>query len=118
MTSLAVQGENIIAGDAISSVSVLKVSGTDLQTVARHYGPLWPVTVESVRNSGVIGANVSQLPISKFQSLTPPQCDCNLFTFSIAQLNGRRILQLDGNFHLGDVVNKFIPGNIHSVLPS
>lgn len=42
------------------------------------------------------------------------QCDCNLFTFSVKHSDGRRSLELDGNFHLGDVVNKFIPGGLGS----
>lgn len=61
MTSLAVRGDLVIIGDAISSVSVLRVASNDLETVARHYGPLWPVAVEGARNNGVIGANVRGL---------------------------------------------------------
>ena len=59
VTSLAVHDGTVIAGDAISSVSVLKVVNNDLQTVARHYGPMWPVAVEGLRDNGVIAANVS-----------------------------------------------------------
>ncbi|KAJ3557088.1 hypothetical protein NM688_g1656 [Phlebia brevispora] len=96
VTSLAVRGDNVIVGDAISSVSVVKVEGIEIKTVARHYGPMWPVAVGSVKNNGIIGANA----------------DCNLFTFSISQQSNRKVLQLDGNFYLGDLVNKFIPGGL------
>ena len=57
VTSLAAREDTLIVGDAISSVSILKVDGNELRTVARHYGPMWPVAVEAVQN-GVIGANV------------------------------------------------------------
>lgn len=58
VTNLAVHSDRLIAGDALSSVSVLKLQGKELRTVARDYAPLWPVAVEATRNNGVIGSNV------------------------------------------------------------
>lgn len=58
VTSLVARGDNLITGDAISSVSIVKVKGNDLETVARNYGPLWPIAVAGGRDQGVIGANV------------------------------------------------------------
>ncbi|KAF7790799.1 hypothetical protein EIP86_001756 [Pleurotus ostreatoroseus] len=95
VTSLAARDDKIIAGDAISSVSIVRIKGNDLETIARNYGPLWPVAVEAGRNKSVIGAN----------------CDCNLFTLSISQ---QKTLQLDGNFYLGDVVNRILPGRLNA----
>lgn len=59
VTNLVWDGQHLIVGDAISSVSVLNVTQepAKLESVARDYGPLWPVAVESTGN-GVIGANV------------------------------------------------------------
>lgn len=68
VTSLAARDDKIIAGDAISSVSIVRIKGNDLETIARNYGPLWPVAVEAGRNKSVIGANVS--------CSTSLPCDC------------------------------------------
>lgn len=67
VTSLVVSGSYLLIGDAISSVSVLQVIQVDengeivekLKTVARDYGPLWPVSLQGWGKEGVIGANVS-----------------------------------------------------------
>lgn len=58
VTSLVAHDDRVIIGDAVSSVSVLKVQGSELRTIARDYAPLWPLTVEAVRENGVIGSNV------------------------------------------------------------
>ena len=60
VTHLAFNGEHLFVGDAISSVSALRWNDDlqRLETVARDYGPLWPVAIESTQN-GVVGANVS-----------------------------------------------------------
>jgi len=96
ITSLIARDGHIVAGDAISSVTVLSIQNTELRTVARDFAPLWPVAVEMTRNGGVVGAD----------------CDCNLFTFSIGRLGARTILERDGSYHVGEVVNKFLPGGI------
>ncbi len=59
VTNLVVDGEHILVGDAISSVSVLKWNDElgRLESVARDYGPLWPTAIEGTGN-GIIGANV------------------------------------------------------------
>ena len=61
VTNLAFDGERVLVGDAISSVSVIRWNEEEqvIQTVARDYGPLWPVAIESTGN-GIIGANVSR----------------------------------------------------------
>ena len=60
LTNLAVDGDNVIVGDAIASVSILRVVENDFQTIARHYGPMWPIAVQGMQN-GVLGANVRLL---------------------------------------------------------
>ncbi|EKM59045.1 uncharacterized protein PHACADRAFT_181065 [Phanerochaete carnosa HHB-10118-sp] len=94
VTSLVARGGRLIAGDAISSVSVLEVlRGSHLRTIARDYGPVWPVAVEATKDGGVIGANT----------------DGNLFTFALPE-GPRAVLERNGHYHLGELVNKFIPG--------
>jgi len=58
VTSLGAAGDHVFAGDQISSVSLLKVLDEKLQTVARDYGPRWPVSIEAIDEKNVIGANV------------------------------------------------------------
>ncbi|KAI0826862.1 CPSF A subunit region-domain-containing protein [Trametes gibbosa] len=99
VTNLVWDGQHLIVGDAISSVSVLNVAqeGTKLESVARDYGPLWPVAIESTGN-GVIGAN----------------SDCNLFSFSLQKGPQRTVLEKDGVYHVDEVINKFIKGALSS----
>lgn len=61
LTSLVTYGDRIVAGDQISSVSILKVSDTTVHNVARDYGPLWPVCVEASDEANLIGANVKAI---------------------------------------------------------
>jgi DNA damage-binding protein 1 len=58
VTSLVSHGDSLMLGDAISSVSILKLQETQLQTVARDYGPLWPVCVQALDHESMIGSNV------------------------------------------------------------
>jgi hypothetical protein len=37
------------------------------------------------------------------------QLDCNLFTFNMQEAEGRKRLERDGHYHLGEVVTKFLP---------
>ncbi|KAI1790140.1 mono-functional DNA-alkylating methyl methanesulfonate N-term-domain-containing protein [Ganoderma leucocontextum] len=99
VTNLVVDGEHILVGDAISSVSVLKWNDElgRLESVARDYGPLWPTAIEGTGN-GIIGAN----------------SDCNLFSFSLQRTPHRTHVEKDGVYHLNDVVNKFLRGALSS----
>lgn len=64
VTNLVIDGEHILVGDAISSVSVLRWNDElgRLESVARDYGPLWPTAIEGTGN-GIIGANVRDYEI-------------------------------------------------------
>ena len=59
VTNLVCDGEHLLVGDAISSVSVIKWNEERgrFESIARDYGPLWPVSIEGT-GQGVIGANV------------------------------------------------------------
>ncbi|GJE83978.1 DNA damage-binding protein 1 [Phanerochaete sordida] len=95
VTSLVAKGDRLICGDAISSVSVLEVLNNNLKTVARDYGPVWPVALEATKDGGVIGANT----------------DGNLFTFALPEDGAaRNVLERTGSYHLGELVNTFVPG--------
>jgi DNA damage-binding protein 1 len=63
----------LFVGDAICSVSIIDVVEAEagemrLESVAKDFGPLWPVTVESLDQDTIIGANVSRSPISDYKS--------------------------------------------------
>lgn len=75
VTSLVSKESTLIVGDPISSVSVLRPVGTVLRTVARDYSPLWPVAIEAIGTSGVIGANVRGL-----HTVSPKNCRTDTFT--------------------------------------
>jgi hypothetical protein len=56
--SLTSFGGSLVLGDAMSSVTVLKVEEQELQIVARDYGPLWPISVHALDQKNIIGSNV------------------------------------------------------------
>jgi len=58
VTSLVSHGDSLMLGDVISSVSILKLQEIELRTVARDYGPLWPVCVQALDDKSMIGGNV------------------------------------------------------------
>jgi DNA damage-binding protein 1 len=58
VTSLVSNGNTLIVGDVINSISVLEVSSTGLTIKARDYTPLWPYRIQSLDNNNVVGGNV------------------------------------------------------------
>jgi hypothetical protein len=46
-----------------------------------------------------------------------PQMDCNFFTYSVQCVENKTILERDGFWNLGEVVNKFITGTRYSSFP-
>jgi hypothetical protein len=60
VSHLATCGNHVVAGDHISSVSLLSVDdGGIVKTVAKNHGPLWPVAVDMFDQHSIVGANVS-----------------------------------------------------------
>ncbi|KAF9454820.1 hypothetical protein P691DRAFT_716708 [Macrolepiota fuliginosa MF-IS2] len=96
VTSLGSVGDHVFAGDQISSVSLLRVGEEKLQTVARDYGPRWPVAVEAIDEKNVIGANDA----------------LNLFTFTLSRNLGRNVLECTGSYHIADFVTTLIRGSL------
>jgi len=58
---LVSHGTTLMLGDAISSVTFLKLDGTRLETLAKDYGSLWPVCLQRWSDTSIIGANVSRM---------------------------------------------------------
>lgn len=55
---LATFDDYILVGDQISSISLVKVIDKQLRSIARDYGPLWPVGVDASSENDIIAANV------------------------------------------------------------
>lgn len=118
VTSLVAQDDVVIVGDAICSISMLRIGEGRPSTIARDYSPLWPVAIEAIGKDAVIGANVCACHFRLYY--TSPdmflQSDCNLFSFALQRDprptvdRQRNTLERDGGYYLGDVVNKFLPG--------
>ncbi|TDL17702.1 hypothetical protein BD410DRAFT_901246 [Rickenella mellea] len=96
VTSIVTQDDLLIIGDAISSVAVLQLKDSQLQTVAKDYSPLWPVCLGVFGENTIVGAN----------------SDGNLFSFTLRPRGTRHALESDGNYHIDDNVNKFVPGTL------
>ena len=54
----------LVVGDRINSISLVKVVNEQLTSVARDYGPLWPVSVDASSETDIITANVSTFGLS------------------------------------------------------
>ena len=107
--SLTSLGDNLVLGDALSSVTVLDVVESKLRIVARDYGPLWPVCVHMVDKKGIIGANVSVVFGPVLDHIpNVPQADMNLFMFELQKSGAQVALKCTGLYHTADMVTKFI----------
>ncbi|KAF8635825.1 hypothetical protein AX15_000024 [Amanita polypyramis BW_CC] len=93
---LATFDQYLLIGDQISSISLVKIIDNQLRSVARDYGPLWPVSVDASSETDIIAANDA----------------LNLYTFSLSRQPGRTMLERNGNWHLADLVTKFIRGSL------
>ena len=61
VANMVTRQDKIYIGDAISSLSVVRLdeSTQKLVNIARDYTPLWPVAIETLDNGLVIAGNVS-----------------------------------------------------------
>ncbi|KAH7103421.1 CPSF A subunit region-domain-containing protein [Auriculariales sp. MPI-PUGE-AT-0066] len=87
----------ICVGDVMTSVTILSWRDGVLQQMSKYFSPLWPAAAAFIKPTTVIAADI----------------DLNLFTFRQRQ-DDSRMLEKDGRFHLGEHVNKFIPGQLVS----
>ena len=58
-TSIDVRGSEVLVGDALYSVTLLRINGNAIETVSTYHAPLWPVSIEFDGDSNAIVANVS-----------------------------------------------------------
>ncbi|KIK96855.1 hypothetical protein PAXRUDRAFT_10541 [Paxillus rubicundulus Ve08.2h10] len=98
ITTLVSRGNQLLVGDALTSVSLLKLKGSQIEPVAKDYGSLWPTSAEMFDDNTIIGAN----------------SDYNLFAFCLQETELHRLLEREGHFHLGDIVNRFLSGTLSS----
>jgi DNA damage-binding protein 1 len=67
VTSLTARGSRLFVGDTICSVSAIDLIETEggevrLESIARDFTPLWPMSIGSLDHDTIIGANVSLPP--------------------------------------------------------
>ncbi|ESK85005.1 uv-damaged dna-binding [Moniliophthora roreri MCA 2997] len=97
VTNIVSYGDNLIVSDQFCSVSLLQLSdGNKLMTLARDFSPLWPLSIEAFSEKQIIGADYSM----------------NLFSFTMKQSGGRKVLRRDGYYHLGEGVTRFLRGSV------
>ncbi|KAH8824837.1 mono-functional DNA-alkylating methyl methanesulfonate N-term-domain-containing protein [Flagelloscypha sp. PMI_526] len=87
--------DTIVVGDIISSVSMLKSKDGILETITRHYRPLWPLAVGMSDKENVLACDDRR----------------NLVAF---QLNTKQQLEYNGSYHLGDFVSAILRGSLAS----
>ncbi|KAH7885105.1 CPSF A subunit region-domain-containing protein [Phlebopus sp. FC_14] len=98
VTSLVSHGNQLLAGDTLTSVSLLRLNGVQIEMIAKDYGSLWPTCAEMMDDKTIIGGN----------------SDYNIFTFRLQKTEFLKSLERDGHYYLGEIVNKFLPGALGS----
>ncbi|KAJ3088710.1 DNA damage-binding protein 1a, partial [Quaeritorhiza haematococci] len=95
---LATRGDFILVGDIMKSMSLLAHRSNTIEEIARDFSANWMTAVEAIEDDTYIGAE-----------------NCyNLFTLrrrnDAPTDDERRRLELSGQFHLGEMVNRFRHG--------
>ncbi|THH03261.1 hypothetical protein EW145_g6399 [Phellinidium pouzarii] len=94
VTSVVTSNDQIIIGDAVASLAVLRLVGDKLVTITRDYGPLWPLCIEVIGEQTIIGSNSNN----------------NLFSFKLQHQGDEKSLERDGFYNIDETVNRFVPG--------
>ncbi|KAG6333787.1 hypothetical protein ID866_5298 [Astraeus odoratus] len=102
ISTLVSRGSQLLVGDALTSVSLLNMTESGTELIAKDYGSLWPTCAQMLDEKSLIGANGDD------------QSDYNIFAFRLQQTELQKLLERDGHYFLGDIVNKFIPGALSS----
>lgn len=58
VTTLVSRDSQLLVGDAITSVSLLKLNGSQIEPIAKDFGSLWPTCAELLDDKTIIGGNV------------------------------------------------------------
>ncbi|KIM43302.1 hypothetical protein M413DRAFT_444121 [Hebeloma cylindrosporum] len=98
VTSLGSFEDRVVAGDQISSVTLLKATDSSLVSEAKDYGPLYPLAVEALDASNVIASNDT----------------LNIVVFELSKNLRGAALERVGYFHVADMVSKFLRGSLVS----
>ncbi|KAG9315581.1 CPSF A subunit region-domain-containing protein [Chiua virens] len=98
ITTLVSLEDRLLVGDALTSVSLLKLTGSQIELIAKDYGSLWPTCAALLDDRTIIGGN----------------SDYNLFAFRLQVNELQKVLEREGHYYLGDIVNKFVPGALAS----
>ncbi|KAG8214764.1 CPSF A subunit region-domain-containing protein [Butyriboletus roseoflavus] len=98
ITTLVSRDNQLLVGDALTSISLLKLKDSHIEPIAKDYGSLWPTCAELLDDNTIIGGN----------------SDYNVFTFRLQVNELHRVLEREGHYYLGDIVNKFLPGVLAS----
>lgn len=94
--TLVSRGDLLLVGDALTSVSLVKLNESQVELVARDYGSLWPTSAQLLDEKSLIGAN----------------SDYNMFAFRLQKTELQNLLEREGFYFVGDIVNKFVPGSL------
>ncbi|KAF8133979.1 CPSF A subunit region-domain-containing protein [Boletus edulis] len=98
ITTLVSRNDRLLIGDALTSVSLLNLTGSKIEPIAKDYGSLWPTCAELLNENIIVGGN----------------SDYNLFSFRLQVNELHKVLEREGHYYLGDIVNKFLPGVLAS----
>ncbi|SAL95103.1 hypothetical protein [Absidia glauca] len=91
--------DSILVGDLMKSVSLLRLENayaTSMTTVAKDYNENWMTAVKMANQNTFIGAEMFN----------------NLFTFSMKSENGTTYMDVVGEFHVGDLINRRHRGSL------
>ena len=58
ITTLVSRNDRLLVGDVLTSVSLLKLQGSQIEPIAKDYGTLWPTCAELLDDNTIIGGNV------------------------------------------------------------
>lgn len=94
--TLVSRGDLLLVGDALTSVSLVKLNESQVELIARDYGSLWPTSAQLLDEKSLIGAN----------------SDYNMFAFRLQKTELQNLLEREGYYFVGDIVNKFVPGSL------
>lgn len=59
ITTLVSRDSKLLVGDALTSVSLLKLEDSQIEPIAKDYGSLWPTSAELLDDNIIVGGNVS-----------------------------------------------------------
>lgn len=68
ITTLVSRDNQLLVGDVLSSVSLLKLKGSQIEPVAKDHGSLFPACAQLLDNNTIIGGNVRMRSLTAYNS--------------------------------------------------